>query len=86
VSVIIVAQLSSKNNHMTSLLLAQQGKRALAIDADPQANLTFYLNHEVQPNQPSLLAVLTGQVTTEDGIYSTGYENLFISQIGLLYF
>jgi chromosome partitioning protein len=43
----------------TSLLLAQQDKRVLAIDSDPQANLTFYLNHEVQPNQPSLLEVLT---------------------------
>jgi chromosome partitioning protein len=62
----------------TSLLLAQQGKRVLAIDSDPQANLTFYLNHEVQPNQPSLLEVLTGQVGTEDGIYETGYENLYL--------
>lgn len=62
----------------TALLLAQKGKRVLAIDSDPQANLTFYLNHEVQPNQPSLLEVLTGQVTTEDGIYETGYDNLFL--------
>jgi chromosome partitioning protein len=62
----------------TALLLTQQGKRVLAIDSDPQANLTFYLNHEVQPNQPSLLEVLTGQVTTEDGIYETSYENLFL--------
>lgn len=62
----------------TALLLAQQGKRVLAIDSDPQANLTFYLNHEVQPNQPSLLEVLTGQVSTEDGIYETGYENLYL--------
>lgn len=62
----------------TALLLAQQGKKVLAIDSDPQANLTFYLNHEVQPNQPSLFEVLTGQVKTEDGIYPTGYENLFV--------
>jgi chromosome partitioning protein len=62
----------------TSLLLAQQGKRVLAIDSDPQANLTFYLNHEVQPNQPSLFEVLTGQVAPEDGIYDTGYNNLFL--------
>jgi chromosome partitioning protein len=62
----------------TALLLAQRGKKVLAIDSDPQANLTFYLNHEVQANQPSLLEVLTGQVTTEDGIYSTGYDNLFL--------
>lgn len=62
----------------TALLLASQGKRVLAIDADPQANLTFYLNHEVQPNEPSLFEVLTGQVQTEDGIYETSYENLFL--------
>jgi len=62
----------------TALLLANQGKKVLAIDADPQANLTFYLNHEVQPNEPSLFEVLTGQVQTEDGIYETGYSNLFL--------
>lgn len=62
----------------TALLLARQGKKVLAIDSDPQANLTFYLNHEVQPNQPSLFEVLTGTVKVEDGIYPTGYENLFV--------
>ncbi|XWK91789.1 MAG: ParA family protein (plasmid) [Phormidium sp.] len=61
-----------------SLLLAKQGSRVLAIDCDPQANLTFYLNHEVAANQPSLLEVLTGQIATEDGIYPTRYENLFL--------
>lgn len=61
-----------------SLLLAQQGKRVLAVDCDPQANLTFYLNHEVAADQPSLLEVLTGQVDTEDGIYPTHYDNLFL--------
>jgi chromosome partitioning protein len=62
----------------TALLLASQGKKVLAIDADPQANLTFYLNHEVQPSDPSLFEVLTGQVQTEDGIYETQYPNLFL--------
>jgi len=60
------------------LLLASQGKKVLAIDSDPQANLTFYFGHEVEPNQPSLFEVLTGQVGTEDGIYETRYENLFV--------
>lgn len=61
-----------------ALLLASQGAKVLAIDSDPQANLTFYLDHEVESNQPSLFEVLTGQVTTEDGIYETNYENLFL--------
>ena len=62
----------------TALLLAQQGKRVLAIDADPQANLTFYLGQEVEEDEPSLMEVLTGVVTTEDGIYATQYPNLFV--------
>ncbi len=61
-----------------SLLLAATGKRVLAVDCDPQANLTFYLNHEVAANQPSLLEVLTGLVDTEDGIYATNYDNLLL--------
>ena len=50
----------------------------LAVDADPQANLTFYLGHEVQPDEPSLVEVLTKQVEVEDGVYGTQYENLFV--------
>ena len=61
-----------------SLLLAQQGKKVLAVDCDPQANLTFYLNHEVVANQPTLLEVLTGTVSIEDGIYPTHYDDLFV--------
>jgi chromosome partitioning protein len=61
-----------------SLLASAAGKRVLAIDCDPQANLTFYLNHEVAANQPSLLEVLTGVVDTEDGIYPTNYDNLLL--------
>lgn len=62
----------------TALLLARQKKRVLAIDADPQANLTFYLGHEVKPKEPTLFEVLTGQVAPEDGVYPTSTENLFL--------
>jgi chromosome partitioning protein len=62
----------------TALLLAKQGKRVLVVDADPQANLTFYLNHELQLDEPSLFEVLTREVQMEDGIYETSYENLFL--------
>ena len=62
----------------TALLLAQRGQKVLAVDADPQANLTFYLGHEVQPDEPSLFEVLTKTVEVEDGIYPTAYDNLFV--------
>jgi len=62
----------------TALMLAQKGFRVLVVDSDPQANLTFYLNHTVQANHPTLLEVLTGVVAPEDGIYPTDYENLFL--------
>lgn len=61
-----------------SLLLADRGKKVLAVDCDPQANLTFYLNHEIASDRPSLLEVLTGGVKTEDGIYPTDNDNLFL--------
>lgn len=59
-------------------MLAQAGKKVLAIDCDPQANLTFFLNHEVAPDRPTLLEILKGTVSTEDGIYPTSDENLFL--------
>jgi chromosome partitioning protein len=40
-----------------SRLLASRGYPTLAIDADPQHNLTTYLGLELQPNQPTLLEV-----------------------------
>jgi chromosome partitioning protein len=61
-----------------ALLLARTGKNVLVVDADPQANLSFYLGHETQTNLPTLLEVLTGQIKVEDGIYPTGHERLFL--------
>lgn len=54
--------------------LTRLGYRVLMVDADPQSSLTFYLGHEVQPNQPTLLEVLKRQVKTEDGIYETEHK------------
>ena len=50
-------------------LLSRSGYRVLMVDADPQASLTFYLGHEVQLSQPTLLEVLKKEVTVEDGIF-----------------
>lgn len=63
---------------LLSLMLARKDKRVLAIDSDPQANLTFYLGHEVNPTEPSLFEVLSATVKPEHGIYPTDHENLFL--------
>lgn len=49
--------------------LVRSGKRILAIDADPQANLSFFLGVDLSPQSPTLLEVLKGIVEPEDGIY-----------------
>ena len=59
-------------------MLARIGKKVLAVDCDPQANLTFFLNHEVASDRPTLLEVIKRTVSTEDGIYPTESENLFL--------
>ena len=59
-------------------MLAKAGKKVLAIDCDPQANLTFFLNHEVASNEPTLLEVIKATISTVDGIYPTKDENLFL--------
>jgi chromosome partitioning protein len=62
-----------------SRLLASRGYPTLAIDADPQHNLTTYLGLELQPNQPTLLEVLKKSVPIEDAIYLVeGRDNLFL--------
>lgn len=58
--------------------LAEQGNTVLVIDADPQSSLTTFLGHQVESDSPTLLEVLKKQVSTEDGIYKTRYENLFL--------
>jgi chromosome partitioning protein len=61
-----------------SLYLSRQGKRVLVVDCDPQADVTFYLGHEVKLSEPTLLEVLNGQIQPEDGIYETGHPDLFL--------
>jgi len=58
--------------------LATNGYTVLAIDADPQSNLTTFLESDVQQDTPTLLEVFKGTVAIEDGIYPTPIENLFL--------
>lgn len=66
------------SSYFLARLLASRGKRVLTIDADPQANLTFYLGQEVEPTQPTLLEVINAQVQPSDGIYETAIDRLFL--------
>ena len=58
--------------------LAAAGYTVLAIDADPQSNLTTFLGHDVAADAPTLLEVFKDTVSLEEGIYPTQVNNLFI--------
>ncbi|MBE9130258.1 MULTISPECIES: ParA family protein [unclassified Coleofasciculus] len=58
--------------------LALNSSKVLVIDADPQANLTFYLGHQVAPDEPTLLEVMQREVDAVHGIYPLRYANLFL--------
>jgi chromosome partitioning protein len=62
-----------------SKMLAESGYTVLTVDADPQGNLSTFLQHDLQKNEPTLLEVVKGAVSLEDGIYPVkDYENLFL--------
>ncbi|MFZ4556550.1 MAG: ParA family protein [Pseudanabaena sp.] len=64
---------------MLGRLLSRQGYPTLLIDADPQHNLTTYMDLDLQGNQPTLLELLKKSVSAEDGIYPIeGNDNLFL--------
>jgi len=81
---IAIASLSGGQGKTTtslflSRLLACKGYPTLAIDADPQHNLTTYMGLELEPNQPTLLEVLKKSAPIEDSIYPIeGNDNLFL--------
>src|SRR5919199_2573079 len=81
---VAIAALSGGQGKTTaSLLLARTlanlGYLTLALDADPQHNLTTYLDLELQPNQPTLLEFLKKSVPFEDAIYPIeSLPNLFL--------
>lgn len=64
---------------MLGRLLSRQGYPTLMIDADPQHNLTTYLDLDLEDNQPTLLEFLKKSVSVEDSIYPTASnDNLFL--------
>ena len=82
---IAVTSLSGGQGKSTlSLFLARKLSAiapTLAIDTDPQHNLTTYLGVQLQPNQPTLLEFLKDTVDFEDAVYPvaiSGGDNLFV--------
>jgi chromosome partitioning protein len=64
---------------MLGQLLSRQGYPTLMLDADPQHNLTTYLDLDLQANQPTLLEFLKKTISAEDSIYSiSGNDTLFL--------
>ena len=58
--------------------LAQKGFTVLAVDCDPQSNLTIFLKHTVAADEPTLLELYRKQVSFEDAVYTTDIQNLCI--------
>lgn len=61
-----------------SLLLAAQGKRVLAVDANPQSDLTMYLGLTPSGTDATLLEVLNETIKPELGVYATRVNNLCV--------
>jgi chromosome partitioning protein len=56
--------------------LARAGQRVVAVDMDPQANLTLYLGVEVGPDDPTSYRVLTGEATFASALRETATPGL----------
>lgn len=63
---------------LLSKYLARAGYTVLVVDADPQSNMTTFLQHEVAADQPTLLELYRKQVSLEDATYPTATKNLFL--------
>jgi chromosome partitioning protein len=61
-----------------SACIAQQGKKVLAVDMDPQGNTTSGLGVEKSKLQCSLYDLLLGQCYAEDALNDTCVENLYL--------
>ena len=61
-----------------SACLAQAGKKILAVDMDPQGNCTSGLGLDKNNLQCTVYDLLLGQCYTEDAIFDTCVENLYI--------
>jgi len=56
--------------------LAERGRRVLAVDIDPQANLTTHMDQGVEVEGPTVYEVLTGRAEVKDAILTTSTPGL----------
>ncbi len=56
--------------------LAEQGRRVLMVDADPQANLSLHFGIEVPAGQPSLYTLMRGEHSLSDVVRTTAVQGL----------
>jgi chromosome partitioning protein len=61
-----------------SAALSSMGKRVLLVDNDPQGNLTSGVGIDKFNIEKNIYRVLIGEVSVEESIIKTDYENLFI--------
>lgn len=81
--IITVTSLSGGMGKTTSSILlakklARMGCKVLAVDCDPQSSLTFFLGHQIEANDPTLLEMLMGSIEPKASIYPTSHRNLYL--------
>lgn len=61
-----------------SAALAQEGKKVLLIDADPQANASSGLGVDIRELKTTIYECLVNQQSAKDAILETNQENLYV--------
>ncbi len=56
--------------------LAEQGKKVLCIDLDPQGNLSDYLGYDFEQDKPTIIEVMKGTVAPSACILTNDSENI----------
>ena len=61
-----------------SACVAQEGKRVLVVDADPQGNTTSGFGVRVREKTPTVYEVLAGEVSVQGELVKTDVDSLFV--------
>lgn len=61
-----------------SACIAELDRNVLAVDMDPQANLSMHLGLETERGEPSIYTLMHGESSLEDTICLTNVDNLYV--------